>query len=465
VCHPFFSPDGDRGVLPPAADVVWTLVAAIERFPDVEVADEHLFSFLDWLERTQVHLTLKRCDQAPAANGSSTADNSSGADAAPKTRVGWGLDRVRYPEPRIHLLTTSFAVNALMALRELIEHRLWEICERRFTIVPTDEGLKTMDPVDLSLPHRHRLHGRLAGFIRHTQGSDGPRLYSMVLHGPPGSSKTTVASRLAHDLWHNTRRWGRPGSRLVRITPADFTGQGEDRIDSEAKMIFRLLGNLRGVTILFDEIDDLLRKRLADRPLFLDLVIPAMLNRLQDLRSACEKQDICFVFGTNYVDRIEPALMRPGRIDAKFAVVYPDYHSRMGLAEKELKKRMPSGDALTGLCDAVAHVTAGWTWNAIRVACRAVAKRVAKDGSVVAPADRVKWVGNAATMAGEVPHLDDDYLERIEKSPEIAMEYVRYLVCRGSGELGVVTAGIKASHGEGTPVHTALAAFLKSLES
>ncbi len=88
--------------------------------------------------------------------------------------------------------------------------------------------------------------------------------------------------------------------------------------DSEARLIFDLLGGVRGVTVFFDEIDDLLRRRTGGgnhHSSFMELVVPAMLNCLADLRDACPRQEICFLLATNCVDSIEPALIRKGRID------------------------------------------------------------------------------------------------------------------------------------------------------
>ena len=77
-------------------------------------------------------------------------------------------------------------------------------------------------------------------------------------------------------MWKDSRRWGRKEARLIRVTPADFTRLGENRLDSEARLIFDLLGSVRAVTILFDEIDDLLRRRDVNNPSpkFMDLVGP-----------------------------------------------------------------------------------------------------------------------------------------------------------------------------------------------
>jgi hypothetical protein len=397
--HPYFSSDGLQALRAPAADVVWTLVSALARFPRIRVADDALFSFVDWLERTQREIR-------PQTVGAGTPSD-----------FGWAADQMRGHGQRIELFTTAYAVNALLAVRDLVEHRLWELCEERFTVVKEALPLEKMAAVDLFLPHGHRLHSQLSRMIRETrQGKDGA-VYSMVLHGPPGSSKTTVASALSHS-GAGSSGWG-TGHRLVRVTPADFTRLGEDRVDAQAHSIFELLRHVRGITILFDEIDDLLRRRTGDHPRFLDLVIPAMLNRLQDLHDACEQQETCFLFGTNYVERIEPALMRRGRIDKILAVPYPDLESRCAIAEGELSLEQTCPDcdraawklALREVARTIAEQTAGWSWSGVRLLAKNVRQRI-EDG-----VEAHRTGGTPITPGEVIPNPDALVREEVTRDP------------------------------------------------
>jgi hypothetical protein len=371
--HPYFSADGLQALRAPAADVVWTLISALARFPRIRVADRALYSFVDWLERTQREIKPEEDPTAPP-------------------HVGWSADQMR-EQGRIELFSTAYAVNALLAVRDLVEHRLWELCKRRFTVVQDALPLEKMAAVDLAVPHGKRLHSQLSRMMRDTREAAAGADYSIVLHGPPGSSKTTVAGTLSH-VTRGSRGWGKD-RRLVRITPADFTRLGEDRVDAQAHAIFELLRHVRGVTILFDEVDDLLRRRdfgPGVHPRFLDLVIPAMLNRLQDLHDACEQQETCFLFGTNYVERIEPALMRRGRIDQIFAVPYPDMESRRAIAEGEVgpgSAHIPKPydtaewkDALLDVSHRIAEATGGWSWSGVKMLAANVRKTI--DEGVIA---------------------------------------------------------------------------------
>jgi SpoVK/Ycf46/Vps4 family AAA+-type ATPase len=316
--------------------------------------------------------------------------------------------------------------------------------------------LKQVDPVDLEVPHRQRLSRKLVEMARSTYAADGNATYSVVLHGPPGSSKTTAAQALSLEIWKGAKRWEQGERRLIRITPADFTRLGEDRVDSEAQYIFNLISRIRGVTILFDEIDDLLRRR--DRkpgasPNFLDLVIPAMLNRLQDLRDKCEEQELCFLFGTNYIDRIEPALLRKGRIDEKLPVAYPDFPSRAAIAQRHLKKTFPElyegkgapdQQLVRALAKAAAVKTAGWPWSGIdTVAARMAAAARETRTQLLAAQAKDQLVPALDTLltpllAEEHPHMElgATYAERLKgDSPELATEYLYYEIalCKAEG--------------------------------
>jgi len=368
--RPVYPHDDVLGASAVTSDIVLTLVNAISQHPEVDVADQAFFRYIDWLERTRLQV------------------EHDGIIVS-----GWASDRSP-SHKRIDLWATSLAIDALLEIRDLLEFRLWQLAKKRFTVIDEVTSLASVDPVDLGEKHENRLHHRLYRMARETQGDDFAKgEYSMVLYGPPGSSKTKIAEAISSEMWSSSSRWGDRGRpRLLRITPADFTRLGEDRIDFEARLIFDLLRHLRGVTIFFDEIDDLLRKRDSSRRLmFLDLVIPAMLNRLQDLRDSCPRQEICFLVATNYIEKIEPALIRKGRIDVAIPVVYPDIESRTMMIDKharELANDLPGLDStrLKALALAFGREgrgvlldTGGWPWTAIESLLKRVRSAVTRE--------------------------------------------------------------------------------------
>lgn len=337
--QPFFLEKRVLGVWPSTPDVVLLLATAVKAFDDIDVADTHLRRFIDWLE-------IRAMPQSPKW----------WKDVSNEPLWGWSTEA---REPGIDVWTTATAIKALLEIREIIEDRLWSICEERFTVTSNLKGLTEIDPVDLGAQHQERLQTRLLRNAAKARLNEPDTEYSYMLHGPPGSSKSALGQAIGKDMWSD-----QDGVRFVRITPADFTRRGESGLDVEARFIFRLLSHVRRVTIFFDEIDDLLRLREVDaEPAFIRLVIPGMLNRLQDLRDAASAQEICFLLGTNYIDQIEPALIRPGRIDLAIAVPYPDAWSRHAILEKN------AGTLEPRIRNYVVEHTAEWPWSTYQKLC------------------------------------------------------------------------------------------------
>jgi 1,4-alpha-glucan branching enzyme len=400
------------GVWPNTTDIAWLLTGAVVGKPKIRRADAALMAFLDWLDRTRTqfdrHLEPEQDD-----------------DDVRSRLVGWSAETRE--SKTIDFWVTAGAINALLEMRDLIEHRLWELCEKRFFVFRelSLKPLDDVDPVDLGAIHQYRLHRRLRKTARETSG---PKYrqgeYSFVFHGPPGSSKTAMAEALGREMWRETTGDQR---RVLRITPADFTRQGEAGLDAEARFIFELLSHVRGVTIIFDEIDDLLSRRaLKGKPAFLKMVVPAMLNRLQDLRDAAPRQEICFIVAMNYVDNVEPALTRPGRIDAAISVVYPDPWSRDNTLDRVSSEVEQLSDRMRAY---VVDETAGWTWPLFNRLCEAVVaeyKKQAKKKKTPIRDDIHRIILDLGTQQQNAKTQYADELRWSPISPELVNEVAHF---------------------------------------
>ncbi|MFH2108554.1 MAG: ATP-binding protein [Chrysiogenia bacterium] len=143
--------------------------------------------------------------------------------------------------------------------------------------------------------------------------------FSMILFGPPGTGKTSIANEIAKAL-----KWG-----LITITPSDFIAEGESGVEAQAKEIFMVLEEQEDVVVLFDEIDRLILDRDSDKykdqsDIF-QFMTPSMLVKLQNLR---EKKKLIFIISSNYEDDIDSAAKRKGRIDAKYLIMPPGRDQR-----------------------------------------------------------------------------------------------------------------------------------------
>jgi 1,4-alpha-glucan branching enzyme len=425
---PIFREKRVLGLWPNTSDAVALLAKTALARPRIRRADAALMKFVDWLDRdrTDFDRYLDPSDR--------DAD-----DRRKLHMAGWSTES--RDAKTIDLWTTAVSIGALLEIREIVEQRLWQLCEKRFSVLRDLKRLDDVDPVDFGAAHEHRLHYRLRAAARQTRGTDYESApYSFVLHGPPGSSKTALAEALGSEMWRERDQQ----ARVVRVTPADFTRQGESGVDAEARLIFALLSHVRRVTIIFDEIDDLLRRReMKGAPAFLKMIVPAMLNRLQDLRDAAVRQEICSIIAMNYVDNVEPALVRPGRVDAVIPIVYPDPWSRENTMHRVFasKKIMPFDESLRAR---IIGNTAGWPWTTFSRLCREIVGREAEWNGIGETIDRLRgdipsaayvdperWTPISPPLVNEVAHFAFAFA-RSER--ECSIEIERLLTQRSSGD-------------------------------
>jgi SpoVK/Ycf46/Vps4 family AAA+-type ATPase len=116
---------------------------------------------------------------------------------------------------------------------------------------------------------------------------------------------------------------------------SDFLGAGGELVEARAKAIFQMLEAQSGCVILFDEIDAFLLDRDSEhyrrQGTLFQFLTPGMLTKFNDLRS--KKQSI-FIIATNFANRIDPAIKRPGRIDKQYLLLPPDFLKRKQIIQQ-----------------------------------------------------------------------------------------------------------------------------------
>lgn len=129
-----------------------------------------------------------------------------------------------------------------------------------------------------------------------------------LMFGPPGTGKTTFAKATA----------GRLGWPFVELLPSKLSS-GDGTLANELREAFLELGQLDHVVIFIDEFDEIAPAR-ESRPASAG-VVNELLKCIPDFRRRPGKLLIC---ATNFVETIDPAVLRPGRFDLLMGIGPPD---------------------------------------------------------------------------------------------------------------------------------------------
>ena len=166
--------------------------------------------------------------------------------------------------------------------------------------------------------------------IRERENGSALPIASIVLFGPPGASKTSIARALAWKL-----EWP-----FVELLPHHFAEDGLDAVIRKVREVFRKLMILKECVVFFDEVDELVRGRDEEHEKIGRLITTSVLPWLQELR---RRAQLVFIVATNNIRNFDPAVKRPGRFDLVLPVGPPEVESRNRTLSKMLEaKKVPA---------------------------------------------------------------------------------------------------------------------------
>ncbi|PAA81372.1 hypothetical protein BOX15_Mlig012618g1 [Macrostomum lignano] len=143
-------------------------------------------------------------------------------------------------------------------------------------------------------------------------GIDPPR--GVLMFGPPGTGKTMLAKAVAH---HTT-------AAFIRVVGSEFVQKYLGEGPRMVRDVFRLAKENAPAIIFIDEVDAIATKRFdaqtgADRE-----VQRILLELLNQMDGFDQTVNVKVIMATNRADTLDPALLRPGRLDRKIEFPMPD---------------------------------------------------------------------------------------------------------------------------------------------
>ncbi|NPA96618.1 MAG: ATP-binding protein [Crenarchaeota archaeon] len=139
----------------------------------------------------------------------------------------------------------------------------------------------------------------------------------LLIAGPPGVGKTVIAHAIAQGL----------GVKVLTLLPGLYRSQWYGATESILLAIYREIRSRKDLLIHVDDADFLMRRASHMHAAFV-AEVSTWLAILQDR----ERPPV--VFTSNLLEAIDPALLRPGRIDGVVLVGYPSFEDRATIARR-----------------------------------------------------------------------------------------------------------------------------------
>jgi 26S proteasome regulatory subunit T2 len=205
----------------------------------------------------------------------------------------------------------------------------------------TDPSLNVMK-VDKAPPETYADIGGLEKQIQEIKESvelplTHPELYEevgisppkgVILYGPPGTGKTLLAKAVANETSATFMRV--VGSELIK----KYLGEGPKLV----REIFRFAEENSPCIVFIDEIDAIGSKRYSARSSGTREIQRTMIELLTQLDGFEERSEVKVIMATNQIDALDPALIRPGRIDRKIELPLPDLKTKRRIFSIQTEK-------------------------------------------------------------------------------------------------------------------------------
>jgi len=177
----------------------------------------------------------------------------------------------------------------------------------------------------------------------------------ILLYGPPGTGKTLLAKAVANESNAN----------FISVKGPELLSKWVGESEKHVRDMFKKARQVAPAIIFFDEIDSLAPRRggIGDSHVT-ERVVSQLLTELDGLE---ELREVVVIAATNRPDLIDPALLRPGRIERHIYIPPPDKEARKEIFRIHLKNKPLAEDVKL---EELAERTEGYSGADIEAVCR-----------------------------------------------------------------------------------------------
>ena len=160
----------------------------------------------------------------------------------------------------------------------------------------------------------------------------------ILLYGPPGCGKTMIAKAIANSL---ASKGGQ--AQFMNISGPElltkWVGESERKIRDLFQRAREAATPESPVVIFFDEMESMFRMRGSGRSSDMEsTIVPTLLAELDGVEGL---RNVLVIGATNRQDLIDPAILRPGRLDIKIRLERPNQEASVSILSKYLHSGLP----------------------------------------------------------------------------------------------------------------------------
>ena len=168
----------------------------------------------------------------------------------------------------------------------------------------------------------------------------------ILLYGPPGCGKTLIAKAVANSLAKKvakTNGQGAARSHFLNIKGPELLNKFVGETERHIRLVFQRAREKATegtpVIVFFDEMDSLFRTRGSGVSSDVEnSIVPQLLSEIDGVEGL---QNVIVIGASNREDMIDPAILRPGRLDVKIKIERPDVQGATEIFSKYLTPHLP----------------------------------------------------------------------------------------------------------------------------
>jgi proteasome-associated ATPase len=171
----------------------------------------------------------------------------------------------------------------------------------------------------------------------------------VLLYGPPGCGKTMIAKAVANSLAHkiSQRRGEKIRGYFLNIKGPELLNKYVGETERKIRELFRKAKEKAAddvpVVVFFDEMDALFRTRGTGISSDVETtIVPQLLTEIDGVEGL---RNVIVIGASNRQDLIDPAILRPGRLDVKIKIERPDRAAASDIFQKYLTPDIPIAES------------------------------------------------------------------------------------------------------------------------